>query len=241
MQKQPYPALNYSGVWFLRAVIILDIVEIDEPLSKPGLGFKEPQIFKNIADENLYYGDSEMAEIHGKFIILACRLLNTNPKAKEAAFKNVFNLTGKNFYELEPESWYDSKILEAIFQGVRDNCSPIIAKAIIRLIGENVYPKIEATTGLPDNLETPLDFIKFEAKQFLEEHRGSDVVPRKIAEAKEGKVVVFAISPGYDCILIEGVYLGILNMCGVSKKEVIQTRCIKKGDPFCEYLIRWNI
>ncbi|MDC7124708.1 MAG: hypothetical protein PQJ46_04025, partial [Spirochaetales bacterium] len=87
----------------------------------------------------------------------------------------------------------------------------------------------------------PLDFIKFEAEGFKNEHRGSDVVPRKIIEAKEGKVLIEAMSPGYDCLLIEGVYLGILDMCNVSNKEVMQTKCVKRGDPVCEYLIRWTV
>lgn len=42
-----------------------------------------------------------------------------------------------------------------------------------------------------------------------------------------------ASSPGYDCTLIEGVYSGMLNMCGVNKGEVTQTKCVKKDDQDC--------
>jgi predicted hydrocarbon binding protein len=48
-------------------------------------------------------------------------------------------------------------------------------------------------------------------------------------------------SQSYDCILIEGVYEGILEkMCGIKQYKVIQTRCVKKGDPVCEYDITWK-
>jgi len=182
-----------------------------------------------------------MADIRGKYITLACSLLQTKPQAKDAALKAVKNLTGKDYKDLEPEGWYSTKVMEAVFQAIRDNSPSILAKAAIKLIGQRVYPTMEQTVGLPKTLQTPLDFIKFEAQGFKNDHRGGDVKPRKIIEAKEGKVLMEALSPGYDCTLIEGVYLGILDMCGVGSKEVVQTKCIKKGDSVCEYMIRWKV
>lgn len=182
-----------------------------------------------------------MADVKGKFITLACSLLMTKPKAQEIASKTVKEQTGKDYTELEPEEWYDTKILNAVYQAIRDNSSSILADAAIKFIGQKVYPTIEKTTGLPKDLKTPLDFIKYEAEGFKLNHRGADVKPRKILEAKEGKVLIQATSPGYDCTLIEGVYEGILKMCGVQDKEVIQTKCVKKGDPDCEYLITWKV
>jgi len=182
-----------------------------------------------------------MASIKGKYITLACSLLQTKPQAKEAALKAVKNLTGKEYKDLAPESFYDTKVMEAVFKAIRDNSPAILAKAAIKLIGQRIYPTMEQTVGLPKHLKTPLDFIKFEADGFKSDHRGSDVKPRKIIEAVDGKVVMEATSPGYDCTLIEGVYLGILDMCGVGSKEVMQTKCVKKGDPVCEYMIRWKV
>jgi hypothetical protein len=180
-----------------------------------------------------------MADVRGKYITLACSLLETKPEAKEAALSIVKEATGKDFMDLDPEGWYDTKIFDGVFQAIRNNSSPLLANASIKLIGQGVYPTFEKTQGLPKTLRTPLDFVRFEAEGFLISHRGSDVKPRKILSATEGNLVMEATSPGYDCTLIEGVYLGILDMCNVDHKSVRQTKCVKKGDDVCEYLITW--
>ncbi len=182
-----------------------------------------------------------MADVKGKYITMACRLLETKPEAKKAALQSVKNLTGKEYNELDQEGWYDGKVLESIFQAIREYSTPIIANAAIKLIGQKIFPSIDQTVGLPKHLKTPLDFIKYDIESFKNDHRGSDVKQRKIIEAQEGKVLMEATSPGYDCTLIEGVFLGILNMCGVKNKEVIQTKCVKKGDQDCVYLIKWEV
>lgn len=180
-----------------------------------------------------------MAEIKGKFILLACSLLETKPEAKSQALANVRRLTGREWNELDPEGWYDTKVINSVFEAIEANASPILAWAAIKVIGQNVYPTIERTVGLPKTLQTPLDFVKFEAEGFMANHRGPDVTPRKIVSAEPGSVVVEAPSPGYNCSFIEGVFDGILIMCGIRNGEVTQTRCVKKGHPTCEYHIRW--
>ena len=105
----------------------------------------------------------------------------------------------------------------------------------------SIYPTIAATVGLPDHLRTPLDFLKFEAEGFIADHRGDDVIPRKFLKQEEGHVIVEAISPDYSCALIEGVYDGILQLCGVKGGQVRQTKCVRRGDPVCEYDIKWNV
>lgn len=181
-----------------------------------------------------------MAEIRGKFITMACELLETKPQAKEVALQSIKKLTGKDYKDLEPEGWYDTKVIESIYHALRETTTPIIANAGIKLIGQKIFPTIKKTVGFPGRLKTPLDFIKYETETYKNDHRGSDVKQRKIIEAHEGKVVMEATSPGYDCTLVEGVFLGILDMCGVNKKQVTQTKCVKKGDQDCEYLITWE-
>ena len=181
-----------------------------------------------------------MADVKGKYITMACRLLETKPEAKKAALQNVKKLTGKEYNELDQEGWYDAKVLESIFQAIRVHSTPIIANAAIKLIGQKIFPTIERTVGLPKHLKTPLDFLKYDIESFKNDHRGSGVKPRKIIEAQEGKVIMEATSPGYDCTLIEGVFLGMLDICGVKNKEVTQTKCIRKGDQDCVYLITWE-
>ncbi len=123
-----------------------------------------------------------MAEIKGKFVMLACSLLETKPEAKAQALANVKRLTGSEWNELDPEGWYDTKVLNSVFEAIEGTSSPILAWAAIKVIGQNVYPTIEKTVGLPKSLKTPLDFVKFEAEGFLANHRGADVIPRQNSE-----------------------------------------------------------
>ena len=180
-----------------------------------------------------------MAEIRGKFITLACSLLESKPEAKRIATESVKRLTGQEWNELDQEGWYDTKVLSAVFEAIGANTSPILAWAALKVIGQNVYPTIDKTVGLPKTLKTPLDFVKFEAEGFMANHRGADVIPRRIISAEPGSVVIEAPSPGYDCSFIEGVFDGILIMCGIRNGDVSQTRCVKKGHGTCEYHIRW--
>ncbi|HNF16090.1 MAG TPA: hypothetical protein PK453_20685, partial [Leptospiraceae bacterium] len=81
-----------------------------------------------------------MAEVKGKFITLSCTLLETKPKAKQEALQKVKEMTGKEFDELDPEGWYDTKVFQAVFSSIEANTSVLLAKAAIKLIGQKVYP-----------------------------------------------------------------------------------------------------
>jgi predicted hydrocarbon binding protein len=180
-----------------------------------------------------------MAEVKGKFITLACSLLETKPEAKTAALEEIKTRTGLEWNELDPEGWYDTEVFEAVFNSIEKNTSRVMAWAAIKVIGQSVYPTIQRTAGLPQGLDTPSDFVKFEAQGFLENHRGPDVIPRKVLEDSPNRVVMEAPSPGYNCALIEGVFEGILHMCDRKEGRVKQTKCVKNGDPTCEYTIEW--
>lgn len=171
----------------------------------------------------------------GKFITLACSLLETKPNAKKEALDVVKKLTGKEFNELDPEGWYETSVFQSVFKAIEDNSSPLLARAAIKLIGQRVYPTIEKTAGLPKSLKTPLDFIKFEAEGFLLNHQGADVKPRKILVAEDKNVVIEANSPGYSPVLIEGVFLGILEMSGIKTGRVDY----KEENGNSIYMIKW--
>lgn len=176
-----------------------------------------------------------MANVKGKFITLSCSLLETKPKAKEEALKKVKAMTGKEFNELDQEGWYDASVLQAVFQAIEENSSSLLAKAAIKLIGQRAYPTIEKTVGLPKTLKTPMDFIRFEAEGFLMNHQGADVKPRKFLKLEDKDIVVIANSPGYNPILIEGVFLGILEMCGIKTGNVQ----LKEENGDSVYYIKW--
>jgi hypothetical protein len=181
-----------------------------------------------------------MAEVRGKFVTLAVDLIKTKPEARQAAIEAVRGLTGKDPYELDPEGWYDARVVNSVFTAIKSNTVGIMGWASIKVIGQLIYPTIKTTVGLPQHLKTPLDFITFEAEGFLRDNRGPDVVPRRFLKTEEGDVVVVAPSPGYDCTLIEGVYEGILHLCRIGDGKVKQTQCVKKGDPTCVYQITWE-
>jgi hypothetical protein len=182
-----------------------------------------------------------MAEVRGKFITLACDLIKTKPEARDAAMNAVARMTGKNPYELDPEGWYDTKVFDAVFQAIEDNTSGIHGWASIKVIGQLVYPTIKNTVGLPDHLKTPEDFLKFEADGFLDNHRGPEVKARKFLNVSDGEIIVEASSPGYHCVLIEGVFDGILLMTGVRNSKVKQIKCVRNGDPTCVYSVTWDV
>ena len=177
-----------------------------------------------------------MVQLKGKFVTLTAALMGVYPEARDNADQVLFQATGKHWNELDPEDWYDidhyQKFLAAYVQA-----SPTGEKAMVTL-GRNVYPTIKRTTGLPPHLTTPLDYIKFEAQGYLENHQGVGAEPRKFLKSEEGDVAV-QIDKVHNCLTMEGVYLGILEMVGAAGGKVEHKKCIKCGDAVCELHITW--
>lgn len=57
-----------------------------------------------------------MAKVKGKFITMACSLLELNREAKREASQTIKRLTGKEWGQLTPEGWYNASVIEAVFQ-----------------------------------------------------------------------------------------------------------------------------
>lgn len=178
-----------------------------------------------------------MAEIKGKFIVLAARLMSLYVVKLMEADEVLFKKTGRHWNELDPEGWYDTALFD-LFINAYAKASPLGEEAIVA-IGKGVYPKIKKTVGLPANLKTPLDFTRYEAKGFLDNHRGTDIVPRTFVLVQDRHVIVKAPAPGYSAKLYEGVYLGILEMCGIKTGKVIQSKSTTRGDDTDAFDIRW--
>lgn len=160
-----------------------------------------------------------MAEVKGKFITLCGRLMSLYKEKTEEADAYLKAHIGKSYNEIEPEEWIDAHYLDYLMSKYAE-ASFTKERAII-MLGRHVYPTIQRTVGLPPHLVTPLDFILFEAEGFLANHRGGDVIPRKFIKQEEGEVIVIAPAPGYSPKLFEGVFLGILDMCGVQNASVV--------------------
>ena len=178
-----------------------------------------------------------MAEVKGKFITMTGNLMSSYPRKLEAANAVLLARTGKSWNELDPEGWYDTSLFSLFIEAYAENL-PSRDEAIVTL-GKKVYPTIKRTVGLPPYLKTPLDFITYEAEGFLANHRGAGVVPREFVRIAEKHVIVRAKAPGYSAKLYEGVYLGILMMCGVAQAKVAQTKSTERGDATDEFDIRW--
>ncbi len=177
-----------------------------------------------------------MVELKGKFVTLTAALMGVYQDARDKADHVLFQSIGKHWNELDPEGWYDidhyQKFLSAYIQA-----SPTKEKAMVTL-GRNIYPTIKRTTGLPPHLTTPLDYIEFEAQGYLQNHRGVGAEPRKFLRSEEGYVAV-QIDKVHNCLTMEGVYLGILELVGTSSGTVEHEKCIKHGDTACELHIIW--
>lgn len=181
-----------------------------------------------------------MAKSKGKFVAMAYTLLELNPEAQIEAARKIKQLTGQDLTQIIPEGWYDTSVIESVFQIVEKYYGSIMAWSTIKVMGRRIYPTIAKTVGLPTHLKTPLDWLRWEGQSFLNDHQGRDVVPRNFLKVETGHIIVEAISPGYNCILVEGVFEGILDMCNIKTYTVKQTRCVKKGNPVCEYDITWK-
>jgi hypothetical protein len=181
-----------------------------------------------------------MAEVKGKIIIAATDLLRCRPGVRSAAIAAMIRMAGKTPQELEPEGWYDTKVLDVFLRAIEDCESPLVAWAGIMAIGQNLYSSIIAESALPQDLMTPLDLFTYEGWLFLANHRGIEVSPRRFIKTEARLIVLEALSPGYHCALTEGIFHGLLRACRVTHGRVKQTLCIRNGYSRCQYEIQWQ-
>jgi hypothetical protein len=178
-----------------------------------------------------------LAEVKGRFITLTGTLMSPYPRQLDQADTLLISKCGKHWNELDPEGWYDTRSW-GVFMDAYAKASVSGHRALVTL-GRNIYPAIKQAGGLPQALKGPLDLIKYEAQGFLTDHRGDDVKPRNFIKAEDHDVVVEAPAPGYNSRLYEGVFLGILEMCGMAAGKVEQTKSQEKGDATSEFHIVW--
>ncbi len=187
---------------------------------------------KNLADY-----ETADTEIKGKFIHLVASLVSLYRDALEQADEYLLGKTGKHWNELDPETWYPVGCYVKFMENytatsmARDN-------ALVTL-GKLIYPKIDRTVGFPPGLTTPLDFIKFEAEGYLANLRGPRIEPRNITRQIEGNVIVRLVMKEQPCKTMEGIYQGMIEMCGKSG-SVTHLKCREAGDDACEFNITWN-
>jgi hypothetical protein len=156
----------------------------------------------------------------------------------EKADRQLFRDAGKHWHELEPDGWYDARHYRNFINGYV-KASPAKENAMITL-GKQIYLTVKQMDGFPPGLKTPIDYLEFEAKTYLEAFQGAEISPRKFIKKYPGYVIIQTKMTEQDCKVVEGVYRGIMRLAGVSRGKIQQAKCIKNGDAFCEFHILWN-
>lgn len=179
-----------------------------------------------------------MTLVKGMFITQSCRLMSLYKEAQTKAADYVKQRTGMGFDDLDPHGWFESDILNTALD-IYVKSSPSGENALITM-GKLIYPTWKKYVGLPDTLKTAEDYLVYENEGFLNAHKGEDIRPRRILSKKDREIIIDA-KPPYDesCILIEGVFLGILEMIGIRTGHIEQLKCIRNGDDTCVYKIIW--
>lgn len=162
-----------------------------------------------------------MDELRGKFISVVCKLLETKPEVKAAVLDYVLKQTGKPCDQIDSEGWYPVEVFAGACRVVEEKTTPILARAALKAMGTKIYPAIKATVGLPPHLKTPSDFLRFEAEGYLVSYRGPSVHPREVIKDEPNAYSLQADMPqGVPIPLMEGVFLGILQIAGVYNGSV---------------------
>jgi hypothetical protein len=179
-----------------------------------------------------------MPEIRGKFIRLAGSLMTLYPEQRDKADAFLYAATGKHWDNLEPDQWYDAEIYKVFLENY---CSGSITgqKALLTL-GRKIFPTKKKLGELPPDIKTPLEMLIYSTRSFTEDHGGDGIRPVRIIRAEERDVILDIPDHGYDCMVDEGVYIGILEMFGIEDRHIEQIKCKKKGDVSCRFRITWQ-
>jgi len=163
-----------------------------------------------------------MAKGKGKYINFVGALMSLYKEDRAKVDEVIHAKTGKHLGEFENEEFYDTKIMKLALEAYA-KASPTGRTAIITM-GRNIYPLVKKTVGLPpEMLKTPLDALKFEAQNFLDDHvddGGTPVIPRTFHLFEDGHVIVEAPVPDYDPLLMVGVFMGLFKVLGFPAARV---------------------
>ncbi len=168
-----------------------------------------------------------MVKVRGKFITLAASLMVLYKEALEKTDRQLFTETGKHWNELEPDGWYDVRHYNN-FIGAYVESSASKENAMITF-GKQIYPTVKRLDGFPANLKTPIDYLEFEVETYINAFKGPGIKPRKFIRKEPGYVIIQTVMPEQDCKTLEGVYMGIMKLAGVTKGKIEQNQMFEKG------------
>lgn len=180
-----------------------------------------------------------MDKLRGKFITMAGFAMSLYKDEQSKADAWLKSKVGKGYRDLEPDGWYDLEIFIKFLETYA-KASPTGEQAYVTT-GRQVFPTAKSAGALPPNLSKPVDFLEFEFNLYLMSLEGPNIHPRKLLQATDGDIRIEVKNPPYLAFdrLMEGVFLGAVEMAGVKNAKVEQTKCAQKGDAVCEYRITW--
>jgi hypothetical protein len=159
-----------------------------------------------------------MVEIKGKYITLAGMLISDNHDLLNKANDYLQTQTGYLHWELPSEEFFDIVHLNEflkLYSSVYTNPGEAL-----KYFGKRIIPTIKRTTGIPSDIKSVLDYLNFEASDFINNYRGEDVIPRRITTQHEGEFTVYSPSPGYEPVITTGIYLGIFEMTNIKTARI---------------------
>lgn len=159
------------------------------------------------------------------------------PKALETINSTLIRYTGKAWNKLDPNEFYDIRLFSECLQSY-SSATKMGTKAI-SVFGRHFYPTIQSTYGIPPQIKTITDHLKYESEMFIKTHQGVNVEPRKITAKSEKEIQVLTKSVGYDPILFQGVFIGVFQTIGIRSVVVTHTKRQVSYNDYNEFKITW--
>lgn len=180
-----------------------------------------------------------MDKVRGKFITMAGYSMALYKGEQAKADEWLQSKVGKSYTDLEPDGWYDLEIFINFLEAYA--AASITGEQAYATTGRQVFRTAKEAGLLPPGLSKPVDFLKFEFGLYLMSLEGPNIHPRKLLQVTDGDVRIEVKNPPYLAFdrLMEGVFLGAVEMAGIENAKVEQASCAQKGDVVCEYRITW--
>jgi uncharacterized protein (TIGR02265 family) len=183
--------------------------------------------------------ETMMDKLKGRFINMAGLAMALYTDQRDKADELLKSEIGKSYKDLEPDGWYDLRIFIRFLEAYA--AASATGQEAYVTAGRRVFSTAKGAGVLPASLSTPREFLEFEFELYLMSIEGPNIHPRKLLHVSDGEVRIEVRNPPYLAFdkLMEGVFLGAVQMSGVKSAKVEQTKCAQRGDDLCEYRITW--
>ena len=148
--------------------------------------------------------------------------------------KHYFDGIPQYSYEnIDPKKWYPMEQFTLLVDQYEEEMGPLVLKNV----GQGIIPEMLEAGVLPKI--TPQEFLKGLSNAYHSVNRGSNIGDWKVIK-EEPNHIIMENSTMHNCKLEEGVLIGGIEAMGGINTMILQRTCVKKGDPFCTFDIRWK-